>query len=446
MRRRLRSHPVWPGWQAAPSHGAPAREFVDEYPPTWPWKGVRWSLSLVGFMLYIFVIISYEVNLGDVAIITALVALPFSGVKPRLPQPLALFGLFILWGAVGYAVSDYRDVVWGRLEDLGKLWIILFIAYNLIRTPVQLRMFLIYYLACFALYPLRGAYFNYFIYHGTTAGRVAWNHIFSNPNDLSAFSFLPLGLCAGLLGLERQRYLRWCAIAGCLMIPLMIFLTQSRGGILALGVFGLLMLMARGRRLAMLGIGVGATIVVAIYAPSSVWDRLRGLENVTNTEDLSGVDKEGSAEQRYEIWKVARAIAIEHPVFGVGVGAYPQAHFLRARSGEFKPTARGLRDAHSTYFTLLAETGVLGAALYAGIFIAAFARAESVRRRIRLRRPKTAQQLYFLEAGTAAMFAAGVFGSYAHLPFMLFHSVFLWLIADVAGRYPSWGALPNRQT
>ena len=90
-------------------------------------------------------------------------------------------------------------------------------------------------------------------------------------------------------------------------------------------------------------------------APNNVLDRVRGLKAIDDG-NLNQVDEEGSAFQRYEIWKVARTIIREHPVTGVGLGAYPAAHRLTATRSQFNPTARGRRDTHSTYLNVTAET------------------------------------------------------------------------------------------
>ena len=68
----------------------------------------------------------------------------------------------------------------------------------------QIRFFLAFWLACFAFYPVRGALFNYYLYHENLFGRAIWNYIFSNPNDLAAFCILQLSMALGLYAIEEQ--------------------------------------------------------------------------------------------------------------------------------------------------------------------------------------------------------------------------------------------------
>jgi O-antigen ligase len=143
------------------------------------------------------------------------------------------------------------------------------------------------------------------------------------------------------------------------------------------------------------------------------------------------VDAEGSALQRYEIWKVARAIIAENPVMGVGLGGYPQAHREFATRRQFAITARGARDTHSTYLNVAAETGLVGAVIWFVTYIAALLEINRVRKRAKKVLPATSQQLFVYLAGTAGFFVCAVFGSMAHVSFLILHVTLMWSIAEM---------------
>src|SRR5439155_15868390 len=130
-----------------------------------------------------------------------------------------------------------------------------------------------------------------------------------------------------------------------------------------------------------------------------VLDRVFALQKIETTGDVAAADEEGSAEQRYEIWKVARSIIREHPIAGVGLGAYPAAHQLNARRSQFNPTARGARDTHSTYLNVTAETGFVGLAIFLSSYVMLMLSIEKLRRRAKKLRPLTAQTLFMFEIG-----------------------------------------------
>lgn len=385
--------------------------------PRSPVKGVKWSFGYLTFLFYILVITTYRIPAGTEAMVLALVALPFQSGRLRVPPLLALLGAFIVWCAIGYVTSPYRETVWDAVLDDGKIWLIALVTVNALRTRPQLRLFLLFFLGCFALYPVRGALFNYFIYNERLLGRAHWNFIYANPNDLAAFCLLQLSIAAGLLVTEPKGWTRRAALAGIAVLPFLILLTQSRGAVIALAVFSLFAFASQRLKLrrVLLALIIGAGVVVA--APSSVWTRMQGLRNATDTSNLSAVDAEGSAEQRYEIWRVASAIIADHPVSGVGRGAYKLAHQAYASRSEFKPIAAGYRDTHSTYLNLLAETGVVGFLLFVGLVTVTLVDARRTRRRCRRLFPRAALQLKFLELGLVTYLIAAVFGSVSHLVF-----------------------------
>jgi O-antigen ligase len=304
------------------------------------------------------------------------------------------------------------------------------VAANALRTRPQIRFAIVFWLGCFALYPVRGSVFNYYLYHETVAGRASWNYIFSNPNDVAAYSVLMLGLALGLLSVERKGPVRLATIAGLAVVPFLVLLTKSRGGFLGMAVFVLIALLAQRKRgKAIVTVAVIAGLVI-LLAPNNVLDRVRGLKEV-DSGNLQQVDEEGSAFQRYEIWKVARTIIREHPVTGVGLGAYPAAHRLTSTRSQFNQTARGARDTHSTYLNVTAETGFVGATIFFASYLFALLRINAVRKRAKQLLPGTSRMLFAYLAGTIGFFVTAVFGSMAHVSFLVLMVIFMWVIAEV---------------
>jgi probable O-glycosylation ligase (exosortase A-associated) len=397
-----------------------------EATPRSPLVGVQWTLTLAGFLLYLFVITSYRLPIGDVAIGAALVGVLLQPGGIRIPSLLGWLGAFSVWAAITATQTEYPHLVQPQLETLVKLCLIVFVASNAMQTRAQTRLFMVFFLGCFALFPLRGAMFNFFFYGNDMGGRAIWNQLYGNPNDLGAIALLQLSMAVTLLESEPRGWVRWSALLGVILVPMLILMTQSRGVFIGLLVFVALTLAGHHRRLRIIvRLSVIAAVLAAI-APAGVWERLGTLKHATSTETLDQVDGEGgSARQRYEIWRVGFAIIRDHPFTGVGVGAYEANHERYALEPEFNPTARGPRDAHSLYFNVLAETGYPGLLIYAGMLVALFVAAERTRRRCKGVLDASARQLLVLEAGLVAFLAAAVFGSLPYLPHFLLHLVLM---------------------
>jgi O-antigen ligase len=122
-------------------------------------------------------------------------------------------------------------------------------------------------------------------------------------------------------------------------------------------------------------------------------------------------------------------MARDHPLTGVGIGAYKPNHEQYALRPEFNPTAQGGRDTHSLYLNVLAETGFPGFLLYLGMLLTVFIAAERTRRRCRGVLDTAARQILVLEAGLVAFLAAAVFGSLPYLPHLLLHMALLYALS-----------------
>jgi probable O-glycosylation ligase (exosortase A-associated) len=395
--------------------------------PVSPLRGVRWTATVAGFLLYLLVITSLRVPLGDVAIAVALGGLLLQRGGVRFPPYLGWLVAFGIWALIAAAQTDYPDLVQPQLVTLLKLCLIVLVAANAIQTRANIRMFMVFFLGCFALWPLRGAMFNFFIYHNDIQGRAIWNQLYGNPNDLGAIALLQLSMAVTLLESEPKGWVRWSAVLGVVLVPMLILMTQSRGVFLGLLVFLAITFAGQRRRLRLVfRLGVIALLLASI-APAGVWERVGTLRHATNSATLDEVDGSGgSARQRYEIWRVAGKIIRDHPLTGVGLGAYKPNHEQYALQPEFNPTAQGGRDTHSLYLNVLAETGYPGLLLYLAMLLTVLITAERTRRRCRGVLDSAARQLLVLEAGLVAFLAAATFGSLPYLPHFLLHLALLY--------------------
>jgi O-antigen ligase len=393
-------------------------------------RRIPWSLSLVGFLVYVFVIVTFRIRIADVGMVAALVGLLFLPYAIRVPRLLIGMGVLYVWGWITMLASDYPEVVRSEMVVLGKLLLILLVAVNVLRTRSAIRFYMIFFLAIYAAYPARGTIFNYLGGY-THFGRALWNHTYSNSNDLAALTLLALSMAAAVLVGERNRWFRLAALVAIVVLAVIILLTKSRGVFLGLGLFAVLGMLANVRRLR--NIGVVTLILAAIFAltPSDAIDRLVGLRHVADTENLQAVDQEGSAAQRFAIWKVGAEIAADHPVTGVGWGAYSTAHAVYSPLVDATGISRGKRDTHSTYLNVAAEAGYLGLGIFLVIVLGSLVHAESVRRRCRVAMPRAAHQLYMLELGLAGFLVASVFASYAQLNMLYLHLALLYGLARV---------------
>lgn len=388
---------------------------------------VTWSLTFIGILGYLFAAVTYRLPIGEASVIVALAGLLLLPGGLRFPLSAGLFIAFLLWAGVGALFSPWRGVALDAWLELGKVGLIYLAIVNGVRNRSQIWFFMVAFLALYGSHPVRGTLVNY-VTGNTYFGRAAWYQgIFGNPNDLAALTILQLSMAAALLLTERKGLVRLGALFAVAVLPFTILVTQSRAVLLALGVFVIGALWSHPKRLKFLMILLVLGGALAFLAPKGVWDRLSGLRYATSTSTLNEVDEMGSAEQRWQIWQTGMRIFKEHPVSGIGLGAY------RYANGSVSEIL-GDRDAHSTYITLLAENGVVGLALFLLLVGATLVHSRSVRRRLRRTLPEASTQLRFLELGLLCFMIAAIWGSYSKLTFFYVHIALIWSVATAAER------------
>lgn len=403
-------------------------------------RRVEWSPALLAFLYYYFVVITYYLPGADIAIVISLFALLFRMQSIRIGKVVAVMGAWVCWAWLSFLGSSRQDIALEQTWTLTKLWIVAFVAFNVIRTRAQLLFFLTFASACFVLFPLRGAFVNYFGGYDMF-GRALWNYAYSNSNDLAAFALIFASIAAALMIFARNRLTKVVALAAAGLMVLLIFFTQSRGTLLATGLVGMTLGLSRLRNPKVL-LGILAVGAVSAYlAPAGVWSRLGGLSNLSVEGGMRGVDQEGSAEQRFQILKIAARISVEHPLLGTGAGTYQVNHALYARStASESATAGGLKDAHNTYLSTAAELGFVGLGIFLALCLGAIWRTLRVTKR---RQQRDADMLRMLTYGVVGFLLAGIFASLQYINVLHLHLVLMEsAVLATASTVPAIGQLP----
>jgi O-antigen ligase len=169
--------------------------------------------------------------------------------------------------------------------------------------------------------------------------------IFANPNEMaySLIVILPLaGFLASSLGLLPR-----LALTGIALVYMAaIFVTFSRGGLVALG--AIMGLYAWRKKSAMLQ---GLMVLVAaggLLFSGQYWSR---------NEDFSSLKGDVSFQQRIATSQAGIAMFADNPVLGVGLGCSMIAWPLYAPENLY---TRGTLVTHNTFIQALGETGLVG--------------------------------------------------------------------------------------
>src|SRR5918995_1476809 len=190
------------------------------------------------------------------------------------------------------------------------------------------------------------------------SGRVGIGNANETAASLVAGGTLAAALAFALSGKPVLRLLTTIAVPLCVFA---VFLTLSRGGLVALAASLLAAVFMAGRRRGVV-LSLALTAVVAAVGYFRAFASLEARDRILEVEGGTG---------RTDIWTVGWRMVEDEPLRGVGAGNFPIAsiHYL------LEPGAL-LRDdfivdnpkvAHNTYLNVLAELGVVGLGLFMAV-------------------------------------------------------------------------------
>ena len=252
-----------------------------------------------------------------------------------------------------------------------------------------------------------------------------------NANETAAALVCGAVMAASLAVAARDNILvRTAAVAIAPLCVFGVFLTLSRGGLVALAAAGVAMVAVGGRwRWATIGLLVVAMACTLVYFNAFVAPEARA--RVTTLEGSTG---------RTDVWTVGWRMVEAEPLRGIGNGNFPNTsvHYL------LEPGALTRTDfivdtpkvAHNMYLEVLAELGVIGMALFLGILLFSLVCAVKAMRAFR---ESGDRQMEILSRGLfvalCALLASDFFGSRQY-------SKQLWLLLSLG---PAFLAIARAQ-
>ncbi|WP_395692771.1 O-antigen ligase family protein [Nocardioides sp.] len=192
-----------------------------------------------------------------------------------------------------------------------------------------------------------------------------------DPNDLAFFLLPAVALAPAVRGEGRGRRF-WDA--GALVVVVAIVGTLSRGALVGLAGMLLLVLlsgMVRARVLAGLCAAASVAVLVVVVA-------LPGLVSVSLHQ--KGVVADQNVSERLDLWAAAGRMTVEHPLLGLGPGAFALHHqdYSTALPDDVN---HPLDVAHNTWLEAASELGLAGLTAFVAVLVLAFVEAWGAWRR-----------------------------------------------------------------
>lgn len=360
-------------------------------------------------------------NVSALALIVALVATSghrLSAISDtRLTTPVLIFFALVV---LSFSYSIWRGASYHFITGALPILVLIYIGVAKTLGDIKdLRTFVYVVMFSAVLFTIEGLTSDW-------GERVEVESHFFDQNELALFLCCILPFMLAEASLASRKWLKLALVGACFGAILVMILTQSRGGFLALSAVILTMILFRGFRLdtkpadfkirvrRAFVLCVAAILVLAI-APDSAKDRLMTVTDISN--DYNMVSKN---EGRIAVWSRGLSYLKSHP-WGGGVSSYPKIDLLGG--GQFRPP-------HNAFVQVAVEIGVIGFIVY----IICFRRAISALRGVstgleaRSREFKASRDALYLYAYSQALMLSLIAFSIAGFFLSYGYSVILFLL------------------
>ncbi len=238
---------------------------------------------------------------------------------------------------------DFVDSEWA-ISIVHKMMLLYFIACLVIDSERKLKT-LVWVVTASGIYLIYWANMRYL--SGTAFGRMSGptsmggTGIYADENNFAMLFVVVLPFVWFLSFTLRNKLLRW---GMWLIIPFgwhAIFLTGSRGGLV--GIAATMAIMVVRMKAKWLGL-----LMVPAFAIAFVW---QGGVLQERAGTIAEYESDGSAVGRLQAWEAASRMMLDHPITGIGIGAFGAAF---PDYSTHQP-----RAAHNTFFQIASESGLV---------------------------------------------------------------------------------------
>jgi len=207
---------------------------------------------------------------------------------------------------------------------------------------------------------------------------------------------------------------RW-KVAGGIATVILLFAvvnTYSRGAFIALALIFLLTGIQRRINLKKLVIIVAVVMLVLpvgmTFLPKGFTERMQTLTAFSNNDKTTAVRQDASFQGRTSEMLSGLLMFLDQPILGVGVGNFEGNYqdYARRLGLEFRTE---IRQAHSLYVEIIAETGILGILAFWAVIISLFARMKRSHRELNGLHDNWLEWVASLEIATASYLTTSIF-------------------------------------
>ena len=337
-----------------------------------------------------------------------------------------LLGLLMLCALASVSLSKHPSFsLEFALLELGGNLLLYLLVINVICNLRSIRIFLWVLVLCGCI-PAIGALLanlwpDQFATQITVSGRIGFAGYFENANRLARTlcQLVPLALC--LITLSRSYVLKVFLVGVICLYVTTTLLMLSRSGLVALGIVALVYSFSSRHKVRNLAVVLVLAVASFAMVPAAL----------SRVKTIASYQEDASAMGRITLWRAGVAMAIQRPLTGVGIAAFPIASAEYFEASGANKRLRWMAP-HNSYVQVGAEMGFIGLAAFVGLTLVSLRDARRVHRRLINSDDPAAHELALLgRALFLAMLASALIGLTGHMAYDWILYVYIALIVCV---------------
>lgn len=294
---------------------------------------------------------AYNMPFAQIVAITTLVSILFSREKFRFPMngTIVLWLMLLLWMTITTAFAIYPEIAWEQYTKVIKIQLVTFLTLLLIVDFKKLNQLIWVIALSIGFYSTKGGLFTImtggsFRVWGPGGGFIQEN------NSLAVATLMILPLIIYLYNEHKDVvWLKNGLLCAAILSAFSVVGSQSRGALIAVAAVGAFFwLKSKSKLLSGFAI-VLLGFTVFSFMPSSWHDRMNTIENYQEDKSAMG---------RINAWGYSINVASDR-FTGAGFESWSAQNFAR-----WAPDPDAVHAAHSIYFSVLADHGWPGLALF----------------------------------------------------------------------------------
>jgi probable O-glycosylation ligase (exosortase A-associated) len=352
---------------------------------------------------------AYSFPFAQITAITLFFSMLTSKDYKRIPMTglVVLWLTFIVWMCITTVFAMFPDEAYEQLIKILKIQLVIFLTIMLIDSKEKLNHLLWVIVVSIGYFGVKGGIFTLM-----TAGNFrVWGppgSFITDNNALGLALVMTLPLMNYLRTVANNQWIRRGLLIAMLLVSVSIVGSYSRAAFLA-GIAMTAFLLRKSKHKVPMAL---ATLVLLplliLFMPQAWHDRMFGMAETTEEGRY-----EESAQSRLDAWKTILNLAKDRPILGAGLNPWnPIMHQMYSESHQSTSSVA----AHSIYFSVLAEHGWGGLAMFVSIFVIGWRTASQVIRQCQ-HYPELDWLNELMKAMQVSLIGYGVGGAFHQLPY-----------------------------